>query len=305
MRRLVVTYTPDDWWRTAPSFLPHGLGRAYRVWSRVCRRRRIQLYRASVGWYQAGHFTKYWRARADGTWEKVRRPLVPQLVYDKTEDIDARGNPVPWVRARRQDIARRHPMFNTPEFTNLLDNKLYQAVAFREFMPRSWLVERGTTIHNPLGRTMVIKRFFGQGGSYVTITRARRFTVAQDSLRQDFVPATRAGLLKDVRIVFIGTQPQYAFHRVAKAGSLLTNVHQGGVVEMVPLRAVRTVLRATQPILAKLAPFPKKLFALDFLVHARRRHPYLIETNTVPGTDGFSEELLERLYSNLTDHFFT
>lgn len=306
LKRLVVIYTPDDWWRDTPAFLPHGLDRAYRVWNKICRRRGIQLYRASVAWYRNGVFTKHWRCRPDGSWEKVARSIVPHMIYDKAEDIETdSGRPLPAVRLARQLMADRYPVFNAPEFTNLMDNKLYQAVAFGEFMPRTWLVPRGATVANPGHDQLVLKRFYGEGGRHVLITDKARVRLPYRAIRQEFIPATQRGVLKDVRIMYVGVQPQYAFHRVAVKGSLYTNVYKGAAVEMVTLRDVARLLTFAKPILAKLSAFPKKVYSLDFLVHARRRQPYLIETNTVPGTDGFSEALLERLYTSITNHFLS
>lgn len=298
---ILSTYTGDDW-SHARAQTGHYTEVEYRAWRDVARPLKVDLLRASVQWFKNGRFSKYWRQTADG-WEKVRRPIKPTLVYDRTRTFKKKsGAPLYFVKPLRQEIARHIPLYNTPEFSEIMDNKLYQALIFPSHMPRTQLLSADSVFKNPRGKWVVLKQLEGSAGQQVIITRKKSVAVDVPMIEQEFVPVTSGGVTKDLRIMFIGRTPQYAFHRIAPKGSLYTNVYMGAKVEMVSLSEIKSVLRYAQEIMQPLNVFPKKVFTLDFLIHQKTRKPYLIETNTMPGTDTFSQALLHKILRNLTVH---
>ena len=300
-KTILSIFTGDDW-HAQEAQTGKYTEIEYRAWRDVAKPMGVQLLRASVRWFKRGRFVKYWRQTSDG-WEKSTRPVRPTLVYDRTRTFEKKtGRPIFFVKQLRQEISRALPLFNVPEFSEVMDNKLYQAMIFRKWMPKTRVWVAGQTVPNPQGKWIVLKQPEGSAGLQVYITRKKRFPVDKTLLQQEFVPATHNGQTRDLRIMFIGNQPQYAFHRVAPKGSLYTNVYLGAKVEMVPLSEIRPILKLSKEIARPLAVFPKKIFTLDFLVHHLHKKPFLIETNTMPGTDTFSQALLHKILRNLTRH---
>jgi glutathione synthase/RimK-type ligase-like ATP-grasp enzyme len=121
-------------------------------------------------------------------------------------------------------------------------------------------------------------------------------------LEQEFVAATVGGVLKDIRITFTGNKVQYAYYRIAPRGTLYTNVHFGARMEFINLRDIAPLVRHARDVARPLAIFPKKIFCLDFLVDAKQRKPLLIESNSMPGMDGFTDAGYHRLLSDVTAH---
>lgn len=296
-------YTGDDWHRQHAQTGIYA-EREYRAWHAVAKPLGIRLVRGSIQWCKNGRFIKYWRITDEG-WEKVSRSIRPTLVYDRTRTFNKKtGAPLPYVEAMRSDVSEHLPVYNLPQFSDLMDNKIYQAVVFRRFMPRTQVLLAGSTFYNPRGAWVVVKLPEGSSGQQVTITRRKRLAIEHTSIQQEFVPATTDGKTKDLRIVYVGTKPQYAFHRVAPKGSLYTNVYMGATIEMVKLDEIKSILRLAREIARPLAIFPKKVYSLDFLIHAQRKKPYLIETNTMPGTDPLEADTLHRYLVSLTKHLF-
>ncbi len=304
-RTIFVIYTGDDWELKKPSTSPD-LEHEYRTWQRVSKAFNVAFLRGSIQWFENGHFKKYWRMLPEGGWEKVDKPIKPTVVHDRTRLLDRRsGKPFYYVKPMRHQIAEVLPMVNLPEFSELVDNKLYQAMMFPKFMPPTSLLLPGTVFKNDTSGYAVIKQLEGSSGRQVMITKERDIKISRISIEQQFIQAKSNGHMKDLRIAFIGEEPQYALHRVAAKGSLYTNVTQGATVEFVNLKDIARILKVADEIIVPLMIFPKKIFTLDFLIDNKSRHPYLIETNTMPGTyRGFEQKLLENIMFNLTRHMF-
>ncbi|MFO0704617.1 MAG: hypothetical protein U0517_01400 [Candidatus Andersenbacteria bacterium] len=301
MKSLLNLYTGDDWYRTQP-LETNGLDRSYAAWGRVMRRRKVQLVRASIHWYHKGRFTKYWIYDLAGKrWEKVRKPITPNGIYDKGRTHDPEtGEQLVSLLAKKREVAAHLRMINLPQFSELVDNKLNQAIIFSKAMPMTRLWLPGGVIHNPRKKHVVLKALGGSGGTYVTITQKKRVKVEHLSVQQEFIQASNKGELKDYRVCFIGDEPIYVYNRVARPGSLYTNVHMGAAMEWMRLKDIPDLLKLCDQLMEPLRVFPKRVMSFDFLYDVKKHRPYLVETNTMPGTNNFSDELLERFFSKVT-----
>jgi hypothetical protein len=296
-KSLLVLYSGDDWKHQQPVLSAHP-EKTFEVWRRVSPG--VEILRASIKWFRGRSFKQAWK-RGPRQWEKVRGDIRPTVVFDKTVTYDhLSGATLPEVYHKKKEIAELFQMVNVPELGELIDNKLYQAAIFHEFMPHSILRLPGEVIKNPSQKKIVLKAPEGSGGVFVRISSAKRIPVKNLAVQQDFVRAEKGGHVKDIRIGFFGDEPLYAYHRIAKRGSLFTNVFKGATMEFISLQSIRPLLRLCAEINRPLRVFPKRIYTLDFLVSSSNNRPYLIEVNSMPGTKNFSDTLLEKYFSKLT-----
>jgi hypothetical protein len=301
-RSILIVYDKNDWHLDNAQYGALHQQR-YRIWGEICRKKKIDFLRSSLQWFNKGTFKKHWRFMGGTVWEKVRKSVRPTVVWDGLPSNDLKtGVAVPDFYWKATKVSRYLPMVNIPELTILLDNKLNQAVIFGEWMTRSRMWRPGEVLKNPQGKNIVLKKMGGLGGQQVIITQQKRINIHDIRVQQDFITATKGGILKDIRVCFVGDKPQYVYQRVAQAGSLYTNVKQGASMEWLKLSDIPQILKICKEIMKPLQVFPKRHCSLDFLVDARTGRPFLVETNSTPGTANFSDALLERYLSNLTDH---
>ncbi len=304
-RTVLSLYTGDDWARSKPTLGP-GLQSAYDVWHVLLKRRGVGLTRASAAWYRQGYFTKHWRHNLDGSWTKVTAKLRPTIVYDKTRAYDSKTNALLRdVFAARHDMMNYSEVVNNPYLTDLLNNKLYQAVIFKKGMPQTTFWPPLSTLTNSRRQTIVLKDLHGSGGKYVYISQQRKIAVKKASVQQAFVAGTVNGRLQDIRIAFVGDKPIYAYSRVAKTGSLYTNVHRGAHMEWLKLSDLKSLLKLSAELARPLEIFKKRFYSLDYIIDPKAKKPYLIEANNMPGSANFPDEVLEHFFGTLTDLLFS
>lgn len=302
---IVVIYTVDNWDQPKVILSP-GVQRSFEVWRNILRAKGYELGRASIHWFNGRHFIHYWLMHEDNTWEKVNKPLWPTFIYDKTRSYDFRtGQLITDIREIKRAISEKFFMLNAFEFTNLIGSKLNQAILFHDFMPVTRLYLPGTQIENPNRENIVLKRLYGSGGQQVKITRNPIIHVREMMVRQKFVNATKRGQLRDIRLAFIGDEPQYAYYRIAKKGDLFTNVHRGASMKFEKLHKLSWLIEFSKRVAAPLQVFRKKIFSLDYLIDSKTNHPFLIEANSMPGFENFPDTVLEEFFSSLTNLFLS
>jgi hypothetical protein len=306
MKSILILYTGDDWEVEKPR---HSDAQAfgYKTWGELCNESNIKLTRASIQWFKDGKFMKYWEF--DGDWIKVNEPILPTVVYDKSRNYDSEtGVVLNDVIAKKKEINSIIPLLNTPEFSELLDNKLNQSLIFHQFMPKTVLVNRGY-FKNEDGKKVVIKEFYGSGGKKVSFPDERQIEIKSTSLVQEFLDGKNEhGVLQDYRIVFIEDKPQYMLSRIAKENSLYTNFHQGAKVEFINLNEYTNIVNYALEISKTLEVFDRRIFSLDFLKERDTGKLYLIEINTMPGLDVFDEhskQILIQYLRNLNNYLIS
>ena len=294
-KKVVVIYHGDDWKNEVPLKKSPATRIAFEDWYERGRKRDVEIYRASIGWFDLlkFHFRKAWTYR-DKKWIKVAKPVKPDLIFDKIAgkyDFE--------LFKLKQKINQRIKIFNPPLFRTLLDSKLSHYLSFKEFMPQSFLAYTETDLKAAAKKIksekVVIKPLYGSGGFGIIISVKNRLNFMKISypvLVQEFISSqkgipgiTKGKTLADLRLVFMNHKLIYALSRVAKKGSLFTNFHQGARPVLVPKKFIpRTALDTAAKIIDKLKIFPEANYSIDFLL-LNSGKPVLMEINTTPGFD--------------------
>jgi glutathione synthase/RimK-type ligase-like ATP-grasp enzyme len=307
MKKILILNTGDDWNLGIPDFSEKQFF-GYNMWGKVCEELGIELYRASVEWYENKFFSKGWIYK-NGNWKKVDDKITPDVIYDKTVDYNKENGEILWnVFKKRSVIERRYEVVNGSSFNNLFNNKANQSVIFDNYLPKTEIVEKGEIIKNKNNEYVVLKKFNGSGGYQVEIKNEQNIGVKEDNIiKQKFIDARdENGILRDYRFVFVGDSLSYVLSRVAKEDSLFTNMHQGAKVEFIKIEDIEEkLLKLVEEVKEATRIFRKKNFSLDFLKERETGKYYLIEMNTKPGVDVFdknSEKVLRNYFINLTKH---
>lgn len=299
----LILYSMENW-NKPDKGETEGLQRSNYVWNKILRRRGFRLYKASIRWFKNGHFTKFREHLPETGWRDIKKPMLPTFVHDKTYTVDLKtGEPVIEHELAKTELNKKVPFYNYLQFTQLVENKLNQAALFYKFMPRTTLWLPGDKIKNPSGQNIVLKQLFGSGGHRVWIRTRKNINIEDVMLQQQFIKATKKGVLRDIRLTFIGDKPMYAYYRIAKPGNLFTNVHQGAHMEFEKLSRIKSLIKYALQVAAPLRIFPKKVYSLDFLIDAKTSKPFLVEINSKPGYENFSTDTLERYFTELNRHF--
>ncbi|EKE20308.1 MAG: hypothetical protein ACD_8C00022G0014 [uncultured bacterium] len=294
MKNIIIIYAGDDWKKVVP-ISNEGTRLAIQDWMERAQKAGVNLYRASIKWYdmKKNVFTRAWRFR-DGVWEKIESEISPDMIYDKVlSKYD-----YPMLDLKLQ-IAEKTLLFNSPLFRATFNNKLSQYVMFEEWMPVSRVANNKKELREALKKIpsekVVIKPLYGTGGFGIFIGEKEQSLKEKCSfpvLAQEFVLSEKGlpGIsqedeVADLRVVFCGGKISYALSRIAKKGSLFTNLHQGASGKMIEIEKIpKSINEIIQKINKKIEVFPNAQYSLDFIFDNNER-PYFIEMNTCPGID--------------------
>jgi glutathione synthase/RimK-type ligase-like ATP-grasp enzyme len=291
-KNVVVIYTGDDWDKEIPITYRQTRA-AFEKWHTMALEKDIQMYRASVEWYdvEKNVFKKAWAFR-DGEWHKVEKEISPKLIYDKTPGIKEHD-----LFDLKIAMGKNAIVFNNPLFRMMVDNKLSQYGLFSEHMPQTLVVlnenELKENIEKIATSKIVSKPLQGSGGFGISIGNKEEilkevFTypiILQEFVKNDNgIPGfSNEGDLADLRITYVNHEPLYALSRIARKGSLFTNMHQGASSLRVPLEKIpQSVSIMAEKIVEKLKLFSKAQYSLDFFFNEEGK-PFFIEMNSVPG----------------------
>ena len=291
-KNLVIIYAEDDWNIEAPFGNSPEAKATYEDFYDFARTKAIDVFRANIGWYnhESAIFSKAWTYR-DEQWMKISEPVKPDAVFDK---LPGRLS-YPLFDLK---VSMPFPVVNSPMLRAALDNKLSQYLAFRNYMPTTYLAkniqEAEDAAKSLSGDTVVLKQPYGSGGKQVEIcekSEIKNTSLTFPIIVQQFVPTAGVpgisdqGEVADLRIVYIGEAPMYALSRKAEEGSLFTNFHRGASAIAVPLEAIPENCRQmADAIVRNLSVFRGENFSLDFMF-TTEGEPIFIEINTTPGFD--------------------
>ena len=291
-KNVVVIYAGDDWYREVPISYEQ-TRKAFERWHTMALEKNIQMYRASVEWYdlKKNVFTKAWAFR-DGVWQKIEKEISPTLIYDKTP-----GSKEHELFEVKMAMSKNSIMFNNPLFRTMVDSKLSQYGLFSEHMPQTLVVSNENELKDVAEKIVtskiVAKPLQGSGGFGIVIGEKEEIFKSDfiyPILLQEFIknnngiPGFSAeGELADLRITYINHEPLYALSRIAQGGSLFTNMHQGATSKRVPLEKIpESVWNMAEKIVEKLKMFSRAQYSLDFFFDENEK-PFFIEMNSVPG----------------------
>lgn len=317
-KTLVVLYHGDDWQKTAPLENSPETRASFEEFYTFAHKHGWNVFRASVLWFDKGtlSFAKGW-TYSDSTWQKIEGPIHPDVLFDKVS-----GKHDYSLFDLKTDILKRIPIFNSPLFRVSFDNKFSQYLAFSESMPMTLLAENETQFLKALSAIpttkAVVKEIYGSGGKEVTIKEKSLLETSSNSfiypvILQEFIETSGIPgfsdeeTIADLRLVYTNGSLVYALSRIAKAGSLHTNFHQGAHAALVPLDKIPSpCLEVAEKIQKKLALFENTNYSLDFMF-TKHGNPVFIEMNTTPGFDLLrivgTAEIKEHYYKTLLDSF--
>ncbi len=295
MKKVVVVYKGDDWHKELPMKKAPATRESFEDWHERGLKNGVEMYRASIQWFdlEKGIFKKSWAFR-DKKWIRVKKPVKPDLIFDKIAgryDFELFG--------LKQNIERKVKIFNPPLFRTLLDSKLSHYLVFKEFMPDSYLAHTKKDLNAALKKIkspkVVIKPLYGSGGFGILIEKKKNISrkrINYPVFIQEFIPAkrgvpgfTKKNALADLRLVYMNHKLIYALSRIAKRGSLFTNFHQGAKAVLVPRKKIPvSALKTSKKIIDRLKIFPEANYSIDFLF-TNSGKPILMEINTTPGFD--------------------
>ncbi|HBI33943.1 MAG TPA: hypothetical protein DEA43_03995 [Candidatus Moranbacteria bacterium] len=294
MKNIVIVYAGDDWEKIVP-ISNEGTRLAIQDWMDRAQKVGVNLYRASIKWYdlEKNVFTKAWTFR-EGAWQKIENDICPDLIYDKVLSKYDYS-----LLEYKLKIAEKTLLFNSPLFRATFNNKLSQYVMFGEFMPFSQIAnnkeELKKTITESPSQKIVIKPLYGSGGFGIFIGEKKKALSEKyiyPVLVQEFIVSEKGipGIsqkdeVADLRMVYQGGKMAYALSRIAKSGSLFTNLHQGAAGKMIPKEMIPECLNdMAEKINKKILIFQNAQYSLDFIFDNDGR-PYFVEMNTTPGID--------------------
>lgn len=298
MKRILVLNddTEKDWEENRLLFKKRHLF-SYGIWGEICKKEGVELVRSSWRFFKGDFFEKYWAYTGNKKWVKRFEKIKPEVIYDKCEAYDKKTKELVLEKMEgKKRIGKKFRMINSFEFNNFFESKLNQVICLREFMPRTRILRAGEVEENLDKKIIVLKKYWGSGGSGIQISSKEKIFVSNDCLIQEFIGINNSQI-KDTRIVFVGEEPVYAVSRIAPKGLLKTNISQekGVEVKFVRLKEIKDLLCLCDKILSKLNLFEKKTFTLDFIKDEANGKYYLIELNTKPGMGFFNEKSREIL----------
>lgn len=294
MKKVLILFGKSDWRKSRP----FGNGKyrySYEYFYDLCKKNGIQMYRASYQWYDYRRkiFKHAWAfEETNGSWKRAEN-IKPDLVFDKTK-------PKSEQYAAVEKISRNYKVFNNPEFTKIIDNKLNTQMLFSEWSKKNSVIENNNDLENVIGGIksdkVVLKPINQSGGDNVIIGSKKDVLkeVAEKKIKisnwiaQEFIDSSNGipGVMKgvhDFRLVMANNEVAYAYYRKPAEGSLLANIAKGGTMEIV---SEEKIPESVRPILEKskeiFAGFNEKLYTID-LMFDQSEKPWVVELNSMPG----------------------
>lgn len=309
-KKVLVLFGKSSWGEDAPFQKKPQYRFCYEKLYSMAEAENLEIYRASYEWFDwdAGEFSNAW-SFSKGEWTRVHG-VIPDIIYDKTKHHAS-------SQLAREKLSNRFKIFNDPDFTLLLSNKLYTSLLFPEFMKRNMLVRSKDDLAEVISKIetdkIVFKPASGSGGDGVVIMEKEDIyssEIKYPIIAQEFIDSSNGikGLTQethDLRVVIVNEKVVYAYIRTPKKGSLLANLAQGGTMKIVPLEKIpSSVLDIIDIVKEKLRVFGDSIYTID-LMFDEKNVPWVIELNTMPGmyfAPG-QEEWMERMYSQLITVF--
>jgi len=248
-----------------------------------------------VPWYdiEKNVFKKAWTF-SNGAWQKIENEICPDMIYDKVLSKYDYS-----LLDFKLKITQKTLLFNSPLFRVTFNNKLSQYVMFGEFMPFSQVANNENELRYSMkkcpSKKIVIKPLYGSGGFGIFIGEKknvfeREYTfpvlVQEFILSEKGIPGiSEENEVADLRMVYQGGKMAYALSRIAKPGSLFTNLHQGATGKMIAEEKIsKSIIEMAEKINNKISVFSNAQYSLDFIFDNNGK-PYFIEMNTTPGID--------------------
>lgn len=299
MKKVLILFGKSNWHNSVP-FSNGDVQLSYECFYRLCHEENIQLYRASLEWYDYENsiFNQAWTFNiSTSCWERMY-DIKPDLIYDKTKaSMES--------YYKKELIAKNYPFINNLSFTQMLDDKLITSLLFSKWSKKSWLVNDEKKLRRILPKirshNLVVKPISESGGKNVQFlnkdTVMKKVVLDKACLVQEFIDSSSgvpgiktSNSMHDLRLVFVNEKLIYSYIREPEIGSFLANLAQGGSLHIVPKDKLPTSLK---PIIRYannvFETFNDKIYCIDFMFDENER-PWIVELNSMPGLYFTSQE---------------
>lgn len=267
----------------------------------------LRMVSGAINWYdERTRLFRYANAYSPQKgWHRVRN-IRPDVVYDKTFFSSTSYSAL-------THLATYLPVVNAPEFTQIIDNKLFTNVLFPLHSKKYYRVTSRADLQavakHLSGLQIVLKPIFGSGGEGIQFVHKKqlpRVVVSRPLLAQEFLDTSFgiAGITTghhDLRLVFINNKLIYSYIRTPAPGSLLANIMQGGSMEIVPrTRLPKSIWPIVEHFQHTFSQCNPKVYTIDIMFD-RAQRPWVVETNSKPGVYFYDSQKKEqdRFYSGL------
>ena len=273
----------------------------YKILFEMGRKKGIEFFFSTYGDFRGGLVRR--AVIFDGMWKVVKNRKF-DMVFDKTDTT---------YQKEKEMVSKKFFMINNPSLSRILGDKYRFYKTFPQFSPKSFLVRNKKELaeirKKIRTKKIVLKPTVGYGGKGVKITEKLPEKIRGETLVQEFITPkenSEFGKVWDTRVIIINGKIDHSYVRVAKKGSLLTNLHRGGTQifidkKKIPL-SVRRVVRCVDKKFEKFGP---RFYCLDFIID-RNNKPWVIEGNARPSVvDYFEPERRKRFFKRLLRFFKT
>lgn len=314
MRKVLILFGKSNWYKSVP-FSNKNIQNSYEFFYQICHKENIQLYRASLEWYDYKNkiFKQAWTFNISlARWERAY-DIKPDLIYDKTKaSMES--------YYKKELIAKDYSFINNLSFTKILDDKLITSLIFSKWSKKSWLVNNEQKLRRILPKiksyNLVIKPISESGGKNVQFLNKdnvlREAVLDRDCLVQEFIDSSSgvpgiktSNSMHDLRLVFVNEKLIYSYIREPEDGSFLANLAQGGSLHIVPKEklpaSLKPIIRRANSIFET---FTDKIYCIDFMFDENER-PWIVELNSMPGLYFTYQEkpCMEGLYKEIIEVF--
>lgn len=311
MKKVLILFGKSAWGGDSP-FSSKNSQASYECFYSLAEKRGIQLYRASISWYDYDDqvFRYAWTFKSATGWEKAY-DIVPDLIYDKTRSgLEA--------YFKKELIAQRCRFINSLRFTQMLDDKLITSMIFHKWSKKSWIVNNPEKLRKILpkikSKKLVIKPISESGGKDIKILpkeeALEKIIFSNDYIVQEFIDSSSgvpgvSESVHDLRLVFVNDKISYAYIREPAEGNYLANISQGGSLSIVPTssipKSLNPIIRCVNNVFETFNP---RIYSVDFMFDENKR-PWIVELNSMPGLFYTPEEELYMigLYEELISVF--
>jgi glutathione synthase/RimK-type ligase-like ATP-grasp enzyme len=290
MKKVMIIFGKSNWKISKP-FDNADYQYSYEYFYNLCKKKGIQMYRASYEWYdyQKHIFKHAWIYEGAGLkWKKVNN-IKPDLIYDKTK---ARME----VYFKKELIEEHYPFINDLNFTRIIDDKFITSLLFSQWSKKSWLIRNTDDIKKIIpyikSKKIVLKPLSDSGGKGIYIIDKNKIgslkPLKKIYLAQEFIDSSKGvpGVSKkmhDLRLVFINNKLIYSYIREPQKGSYLANLAQGGTLSIVPKdklpKSLQPIIKHSNEIFSTFEP---RIYSIDFMFDEKKR-PWIVELNSMPG----------------------
>jgi glutathione synthase/RimK-type ligase-like ATP-grasp enzyme len=254
----------------------------YSLLNAICIEKGVRLYFAQNAESYVGNmtFNSGWVC-SNGVLTAVPEEIRADVIYTIGKHFD--------LPAEKDALVVSHP-----ELERIDDDKWLMYEVLQEYMAPTYKIDSSNwreVIKKITTDKVVLKPVNGVGGKGVFIVDKETldledYALAEPYLAQNFVDSSHGipGVVEgthDLRLLFFNDELKLSFVRSAKPGNLVSNISQGGSVEILDVATLpQFLIDFGYNVDKKFSRYYPRLYTVDCMVEKGR--PYISEINTSP-----------------------